>query len=50
MPEPELNQRTTENKKLEEKSSLKGTFVSVMILGALIIMSWFGVWILYISR
>lgn len=30
--------------------SLKGTFVSVMILGALIILSWFGVFELFMNR
>lgn len=30
--------------------NLKGTFISVSILGAFILVSWFGVWSLFISR
>lgn len=30
--------------------NLKGTFVSVMILGAFLIVSWVGIYILFISR
>lgn len=29
---------------------LKGTFTSVMLLGVLIIVSWIGVWLLFLSR
>ncbi len=51
MAQVEVNRkRTTEKKELSEKSSLKGTLTSVMIMGALIIVSWFGVWALYLSR
>jgi flagellar basal body-associated protein FliL len=34
----------------KEKPSLKGTFISVMILGVLIIISWVGAFALFISR
>ena len=33
-----------------EKQSLKGTFVSVLLLGAFIVISWFAVFGLFISR
>lgn len=50
MPNPQVEHKLTEKRKLDEKSQLKGTFVSVMILGALIIVCWVGVWMLYLSR
>lgn len=50
MPEPLLDQRPIKRQKKEEKSSLKGTFVSVMTLGLFIIISWAGVWVLYLTR
>lgn len=50
MPEPHLDPGSLDKQKLDENSSLKGTFVSVMILGVLIIITWFGVWILYLWR
>lgn len=34
----------------EDKHSLKGTFTSVLLLGAFIAVSWFGFFILYLSR
>lgn len=33
-----------------ENEDLKGTFVSVMLLGGFIVLSWVGVWILYLIR
>lgn len=40
-----------ENKAYEkEKPNLKGAFASVMLLGAIIIISWFGAFALFISR
>lgn len=50
MSEPQLDQRTVEKRKLAENNSFTGAFASVMILGVLIIVSWFGVWLLYLSR
>lgn len=47
MPKPELQEQTTQE---TEESSLKGTLMAVMILGLFIIVSWFGVWALYMSR
>lgn len=50
MPEPQLNH---ENKKMLEKEAtndLKGTFISVMLLGGFIIITWIGVWALFLSR
>ncbi|MUV39816.1 hypothetical protein JNUCC1_03700 [Lentibacillus sp. JNUCC-1] len=42
-------QKQVAEEKQEEKS-LKGSFVSVMILGVFLIVSWAGVWMLYLSR
>jgi len=50
MPKPQLNQKVVKKYETEDKNSLKGTFVSVMLLGGFIILSWFGVWMLFISR
>lgn len=38
-----------QEKKMEEHS-LKGTFVSVMLLGAFLLASWLGVWVIYLIR
>ncbi len=51
MAQAEVNRRRTpEKKKSSEGKSLKGTLASVMIMGVLIIVSWLGVWALYLSR
>lgn len=34
----------------EEEESLKGTFISVMLLGGFLIVTWVGVLILYLIR
>lgn len=34
----------------EKEQGLKGTFASVMLLGAFIVVSWLGVFVLYLSR
>ncbi|WP_249871826.1 cytochrome c oxidase subunit 2A [Oceanobacillus saliphilus] len=34
----------------ENEPNLKGTFISVGVLGLIIIISWFGVFALFISR
>lgn len=34
----------------EDKQSLKGTFVSVMIVGVVIAVCWIGVFMLFINR
>lgn len=34
----------------EEETSLKGTLASVMILGGIIVLSWIGVWMLFVTR
>ncbi|MGM8365384.1 cytochrome c oxidase subunit 2A [Virgibacillus sp. W0181] len=33
-----------------KEHSFKGTFVSVMLLGGFLIVSWIGVWALFLSR
>lgn len=51
-----VNQMSNSQEKKEkheekkEEHSLKGTFVSVMLLGAFLIASWLGVWIIYLIR
>lgn len=47
MPKHETHKQVTTE---TEESSLKGTFVSVMIIGLFIVVSWFGVWYLFMVR
>ncbi|MBO1004619.1 cytochrome c oxidase subunit 2A [Pseudogracilibacillus auburnensis] len=47
MPQP---QRTEQSENEHEGMDLRGTLVSVTILGIIIIISWIGVWYLFISR
>jgi len=44
---PEVQEEVVEASK---ESSLKGTFISVTILGIFLMVSWFGVWWIFISR
>ncbi|XXM74229.1 cytochrome c oxidase subunit 2A [Lysinibacillus sphaericus] len=48
MPNPELNRKT--KTKVENSSSLKGTLTSVLLLGGFLIVSWIGVFLLFINR
>jgi hypothetical protein len=34
----------------KNEPSLKGTFVSVLLLGAFLLVSWLGVFLLYLAR
>lgn len=34
----------------QDDTDFKGTFMSVMLLGGFLILSWVGVWILYLIR
>ncbi|MCR8629730.1 MULTISPECIES: cytochrome c oxidase subunit 2A [Paenibacillus] len=34
----------------QEDSSLKGTLVAVMLLGAFLVLTWVGVFVLFIAR
>jgi hypothetical protein len=36
--------------KLDDEKNLKGTFISVMLLGGFIVLSWVGIYFLYMSR
>lgn len=40
----------TEVTKEEEENEFKGTFIAVMLLGLFLIVSWVGVWILFLVR
>ncbi len=50
MSEPQLDKDHIEMDEKEEKNDLKGTFISVMFLGGFIIITWIGVWALFLSR
>lgn len=43
-------EKLTEQEIEATDETLKGTFVSVMLLGAVIFLSWMGVWLLFLSR
>lgn len=40
----------TQNRHEETRFDLRGTFIAVMLLGVFIIVSWFGIYALYLSR
>lgn len=42
--------RKEEHVEEKQQENLKGTLASVMILGGFLILSWLGVWILYLVR
>ncbi|AST91641.1 cytochrome c oxidase subunit 2A [Sutcliffiella cohnii] len=48
MAKPELVKKTVV--KTEKPSNLRGTLVSVFILGGFLIITWFGVYFLFLSR
>ncbi|MGD6803290.1 cytochrome c oxidase subunit 2A [Rossellomorea vietnamensis] len=48
MANPQLNHKT--KVKTEDSSSLKGTFAAVLLLGLFLILSWFGVFYIFIDR
>lgn len=50
MPNPQIKHPAAEKHKDEDSKDLKGTFISVMLLGGFLIISWAGVWILYLIR
>lgn len=47
-----MSQSAQDNKQLNnnEEPNLKGTLISVLILGTLIVVSWFGVYALFMLR
>lgn len=49
-PEEELSAHKPHVHEEEEHSSLRGTFVAVMLLGLLIVGCWIGVFTLFVSR
>jgi len=49
MENPQIKQKF-EEKHDKEEENLTGTFTSVMMLGGFLILSWIGVWILYLVR
>jgi hypothetical protein len=42
--------KTNQKTEVEDSSSLKGTFVSVMFLGAFIVVTWVSVYLLFVNR
>jgi hypothetical protein len=46
----ELNFKTNKKLKTKENSSLNGTLVSVFLLGFFLIISWVGVFLLFLER
>ena len=48
MPSPQVKNK--KNIQVKEDSTLKGTFAAVMILGAIIVITWASVYFLYVGR
>ncbi|MCA1054583.1 cytochrome c oxidase subunit 2A [Rossellomorea aquimaris] len=48
MANPELDRKTKVD--VEDASSLKGTLTSVLLLGGFLVLSWIGVFIVFINR
>ncbi|MBB6452259.1 hypothetical protein HNQ94_000704 [Salirhabdus euzebyi] len=40
----------TDKESSSHEPNLKGTFIAVMGIGVIIVVSWFGVWSLFLSR
>lgn len=50
MAEKKLEKKNVEDQNVEAEPDFKGTFISVMLLGGFIIVTWLGVWLLFLSR
>lgn len=51
MTNPQMHHHVDEKGEKQKKDNdFKGTFASVMLLGGFLILSWAGVWILYLVR
>ena len=48
MGKPELRQKPL--MKVKESNTLKGTFASVLFLGGFLVLTWIGVFILFLNR
>ncbi|BCB04475.1 cytochrome c oxidase subunit 2A [Bacillus sp. KH172YL63] len=48
MGKPELQNKTVV--KLEDSKSLKGTLTSVLLLGGFLVLTWLGVFLLFLDR
>ncbi|WP_201713268.1 cytochrome c oxidase subunit 2A [Rossellomorea arthrocnemi] len=48
MEKPELRQKS--ETKLDDFKSLKGTFTSVLFLGGFLVLTWLGVFLLFLNR
>jgi len=48
MPKPQVNEKVVQEQHEEEE--FKGTFVSVLLLGGFLVVTWVGVLILYLIR
>lgn len=49
-PKVQTNTNTTRNVPQKKEESLKGTLVSVFLLGGFLILTWVGVFALYMTR
>lgn len=50
MAKTELSRKTETNIEIEDSSSLKGTLASVFLLGIILIVTWAGVYLLFLDR
>lgn len=50
MAEPKMEKKAMDEQNTGQDENLKGTFVSVLILGGFLVVSWVGVWALYLIR
>ncbi len=48
MGKPELRQKSV--MKVKESNTLKGTFTSVLFLGGFLVLTWIGVFIIFLNR
>ncbi|KOP83175.1 cytochrome c oxidase subunit 2A [Cytobacillus solani] len=50
MAKTELNRKIDTETEVEDSTNLNGTLASVMILGAILIITWVGLYMLFLSR
>lgn len=50
MAKTQLNDPNTQTKVQAEEADLKGTFIAVLFVGAFLVVTWFGVWGIFVNR
>ncbi len=50
MAKTQLNDPNTQTKTQAEEADLKGTFIAVLFVGAFLVVTWFGVWGIFVNR